>query len=430
MADLLISGVTLPSGERTDLGIRAGLLADPADLTTPRVIDAEGLVALPGLVDLHTHLREPSPEPAETVVTGTAAAARGGFTAVFAMANTDPVTDTADKVRHLRTLAETASAQVFPVGAVTRGLEGTDLADIEAMHALGVTYFSDDGRCVMDAGLMREALMRVGAFGGVIGQHSQDHNLAGTLACLPVGSADERGFAEAEPTDWPQVAEAVIVARDVQLAKDTGAHVHICHVSTAESLEIIAWAKARGIPVTAEVTPHHLLLDSELTTLEDPLFKVNPPLRGLGDRLALRQALADGIIDIVATDHAPHLPSDKAKPFPQARPGMVGLEWALAVVIDTMVTTDMLTWAGVAERMSHAPARIGQIEHHQGRPLAIGGPATLTLVNPERRREVDPEESLSRGRNNPYEGLWLPDPVEATFLAGRPTYVRNPDWPA
>ncbi|MDR0783563.1 MAG: dihydroorotase, partial [Propionibacteriaceae bacterium] len=365
MTDRLIKNLRLPDGTHADLGIAGGCLVEPASLIHPAVIEADGLIALPGLVDLHTHLREPSPTPAETIASGTAAAARGGYTAVFAMANTNPVTDTADRVKELRRRSLSASAEVIPVGAITYGLAGLELADLEAIHAEGVTHFSDDGYCLMDSTLMRAALTRVGAFGGLIAPHSPRHRLAGPAAGCParpgsdcaVGSAS-RHAGEHSPnsprnawvgaeTDWPGVAEAAMVARDVQLARDTGAHVHICHVSMAESVEVIRWAKKRGIPVSAEVTPHHLLLDAELLTSGDTRFKVNPPLRHLEDRLALRQALADGTIDVVATDHAPHLPADKNKPLAEAKPGMVGLEWALAVVIETLVLPGLMDWVGV-----------------------------------------------------------------------------------
>ena len=422
MADLLLTNVTLPSGIRTDVGVRAGRLVDPSFLVRPEVVDASGLIALPGLVDLHTHLRESGDAAAgpvaETIATGTAAAAHGGFTAVFAMANTSPVCDTAERVRSLLRRAHGASAEVVPVGAITRGLMGAELSEIEAMHAEGVTYFSDDGHCVMDAGVMRQALLEIGEFGSVAAQHAQDHCLAGDQACFP--SVSPR-----QPTFWPWAAESVIVARDTQLALDTGAHVHICHVSTAESVDVIRWAKARRIPITAEVTPHHLFLGSELLASRDTRYKVNPPLRGSEDREAVRQALADGTIDVVATDHAPHLSADKDKPFPDAKPGMVGLEYALGIVIETMVNSGMLDWQGVADRMSHAPARIGQVSDRQGRPLEIGEPATLTLIDPARRTAVDKNASLSMGRNNPYDGMDLPDPVLLTLWNGRVTY-RDP----
>ena len=405
MGDVLITGVTLPSGVVTDLGIQGSHLVEPDTLVRPRRIAAAGLIALPGLVDLHTHLREPSPQPAETMASGTAAAARGGFTAVFAMANTDPVTDTAAAVEDVRRLAQGTSAEVVPVGAITAGLGGRVLADIKGMATAGVRYFCDDGRCVMDAAVMRAALLAVGG-GGLVGQHCQDHDLAA-----------------ADGTVWPAVAESVIVARDVQLARDTGTPLHLCHISTAESVEIIRWAKARHVPVSAEVTPHHLLLDTALTTTGDTAYKVNPPLRGEADRAALRQGLAEGTIDIVATDHAPHLATDKARPYAEAKPGMIGLEYALGVVMACLVEPGLMTWEGVAETLSYRPARLGRIAGHQGRPLRPGEPATLTLVDPARRRVIDKDASLSLGRNNPYHGLDLPDPVVGTFWAGRPTYL-------
>ncbi|MCL2736128.1 MAG: dihydroorotase [Propionibacteriaceae bacterium] len=421
MADLLITDVTLPDGRRVDLGIHDQMLVDPADLIRPTLIRASGLIALPGLVDLHTHLREPSPHPAETIATGTAAAARGGFTAVFAMANTNPVTDTASRARDMAARTRAASAEVLTVGAITDGLDGATLSDMAGMRAEGVTYFSDDGRCVMDAGLMRRAMLDARALGAVVGQHCQDHTLAGADAYLP----DCCSPASEDSIAWPWSAESTIVARDVQLSLDTRARLHVCHVSTAESVDVIRWAKSRGIPVTAEVTPHHLLLGADLLASADTTFKVNPPLRSDEDRDAVRHALADGTIDIVATDHAPHLASDKDKPFPSAKPGMVGLEWALAVVQHTMVDTGLMTWTDVARRMSHEPARIGQISSRQGRPLTPGEPATLTLIDPARRTVVDRDAAVTQGRNNPYHGMELPDPILATFWAGRSTY-RSP----
>ncbi|NYE70145.1 dihydroorotase [Microlunatus parietis] len=421
MPPIMITGADLAGAGPGDLLIMDGQFADPA-LAPADVqrFDAAGLVALPGLVDLHTHLREPGREDAETVESGTAAAARGGFTAVLAMANTDPVTDTAEAAAHVAALGRRAGhTQVIPVGAVTKGLAGTELAELGLMarSAAGVRVFSDDGHCVGDARLMRRALEYVRAFGGVIAQHAQDPRLAGPDACCHEGEISGRlGLA-----GWPPAAESTIVARDVELAELTRSRVHVCHVSTAETVEVLRWAKRRGIAVTAEVTPHHLLLTTDLVTGYDPTFKVNPPLRPAEHVTVLREALADGTIDAVATDHAPHARHDKEHAFPDAAFGMVGLETALGVVLETML--DALGWAGVADRLSVAPARIAGL-NGQGRALTPGEPANLVLVDPSARRVVDATDSASLSRNNPWHGLDLPDPVVATYWNGNQTYRR------
>lgn len=416
----LLRGVTLADGSHTDLAVADGLLVDAAPVGAD-VIDADGMIALPGLVDLHTHLREPGREDTETIATGTLAAARGGFTAVHAMPNTDPVTDTVERARYVRDVgARDGHALVMPIGSVTVGLAGERLSDISGMAAeMGVRVFSDDGKCVMNAQLMREALERVLPYGGVIAQHCQDHCLAGADACVDEGPVS----AELGLPGWPAAAESAIIARDVELAALTGSRVHACHISTAEGVEVVRWAKSRGITITAEVTPHHLLLGAELLRGLDPIFKVNPPLRSDEDREAVRAALADGTIDIVATDHAPHAAADKAVDLPHAKPGMLGLEQALAVVMETMVLTGRMTWIDVARVMSTSPARLGQTPG-QGRSLAIGEPANLVLIDPTRRAVVDREASLSTSRNNPYHGMDLPDPVELTMWAGRITWRR------
>lgn len=411
-------GVRLADGTLTDLHVADGRLVDSAPAGAERM-DADGLVALPGLVDLHTHLREPGGEDAETIATGTAAAARGGFTTVFAMPNTDPVTDTPERVAALTALAAGASARVIPIGSITRGELGAELSELAGMGRAGVRVFSDDGRCVMDAALMRRAMQIVRGFDGVLAQHAQDADLAGPTACCHESPVSERTGLE----PWPEVAESVIVARDVQLAADTGARLHVCHVSSAESLEVIRWAKGRGVPVTCEVTPHHLLLGVERVVGEDTTFKVNPPLTSDENRDALRAALADGTIDIVATDHAPHTTAGKDQPFPLAKPGMIGLEQALAVVLELLVTPGLFGWPDVARVLSSAPAGIGRITG-QGLPLVPGNPANLVLVDPAARARVDRDASASRGRNNPYHGLDLPDPVVSTMWAGRWTYRR------
>jgi dihydroorotase len=423
VTDLVIIGANLAGVGRADLAVRDGLFIEPADAAPgAERIDAGGLVALPGLVDLHTHLREPGREDAETIGSGTRAAARGGFTAVVAMANTSPVTDTAEAAEHLVHLADReASAQVVPVGAVSKGLAGTELAELGLMarSRAGVRVFSDDGRCVADSRLMRRALEYVRAFDGVVAQHAQDPQLAGSDACCHEGEISGRlGL-----PGWPRVAESSIVARDVQLAGLTQSRVHVCHVSTAETVEVLRWAKQRGLPVTAEVTPHHLMLTTDEVTGFDPTYKVNPPLRPAEDVFALRDALADGTIDAVATDHAPHARHDKEHAFAEAAFGMVGLETALGVVQETMVNPGLLEWSDVAARMSVVPAHIARLPN-QGRTLNIGEPANLVLVDPNARAVVDRGDSASRSRNNPWHGRELPDPVVATVWAGRVTYQR------
>ncbi|MFJ9645323.1 dihydroorotase [Streptomyces sp. NPDC004244] len=423
MSKILIRGAKVLGGEAQDVLIDGETIAEvgqdlPADGAT--VIEAAGQVLLPGLVDLHTHLREPGREDSETVLTGTRAAASGGYTAVFAMANTFPVADTAGVVEQVWRLGQEAGyCDVQPIGAVTVGLEGKKLSELGAMHesAARVTVFSDDGKCVDDAVIMRRALEYVKAFGGVIAQHAQEPRLT-------EGAQMNEGVVSAELGlgGWPAVAEESIIARDVLLAEHVGSRVHICHLSTAGSVEIVRWAKSRGIDVTAEVTPHHLLLTDELVRSYNPVYKVNPPLRTERDVLALREALADGTIDIVATDHAPHPHEDKDCEWAAAAMGMVGLETALSVVQQTMVETGLLDWAGVAERMSFAPARIGGLPHH-GRPVSAGEPANLVLVDTSYRGVVDPAHFASRSRNTPYEGRELPGRVTHTFLRGRTTVV-------
>ncbi|MGV1004302.1 MAG: dihydroorotase [Candidatus Nanopelagicales bacterium] len=418
----LINEVSVVGGSPVDVLIDEGLIAGlgPAlDRAGAQVVPGKGLVLLPGLVDLHTHLREPGREDAETIATGSAAAALGGYTAVHAMANTFPVADSAGVVEQVWHLGcEIGLVDVFPVGAVTVGLGGQALAELGAMatSAAGVRLFSDDGKCVSDAVIMRRALEYVKAFDGAIAQHSQEPRLTADAQMNEGVVSASLGL-----KGWPAVAEEAIVARDVLLAEHVGARLHVCHVSTAGSVEIIRRAKARGVAVTAEATPHHLLLTEDLATSYNPVFKVNPPLRTAGDVAAVQDALADGTIDIVATDHAPHPVEDKECEWGAAAVGMLGLEQALAVVIETMVNSGKLDWAGVADRMSTAPARIGRREALHGRPIAVGEPANLVLIDPAARSVVDPNRSASKSRNNPYGGRELPSPVVATFLRGRPT---------
>lgn len=382
-----------------------------------QIIDAKSQLALPGLVDLHTHLREPGGEEAETIASGSAAAAHGGYTCVFAMANTNPVTDSVAKVQRIREKATGVSAQVEVVGAITEGLEGKKLTDIDALAEAGVNVFSDDGHCVMDANVMRKALEATARNDALIAQHPQDHNLAGATAC-----ADEASIAkQLGLPGWPWPAEAIIIARDAMLAELTGARVHACHISTAQSVAVVRWAKARGIKISAEVTPHHLLLTSDKLTSLDTRFKVNPPLRGRQDIEALRAGLADATIDIVGTDHAPHSQASKSQPFPLAKPGMTGLEQALAVVIETMIKPGLMGWDRLVEVMSYKPAYLGKATG-QGHEITVGQPANLVLINPDRRAIVDAANSFSQGKNNPYHGLELPDPITLTIRNGEITY--------
>jgi dihydroorotase len=423
----IVKGARLLGREPTDLLLRDGRIEEIGVRLSARgatTFDADGLVVLPGLVDLHTHLREPGREDAETVASGTQAAALGGFTAVHAMANTEPVADTAGVVEQVWRLGrEAGHADVRPVGAVTAGLAGERLAELGAMadSAARVRVFSDDGRCVSDALLMRRALEYVKAFDGIIAQHAQEPRLTEGAQMNEGEPAGRLGLG-----GWPSVAEEAIVARDVLLAAHVGSWVHICHVSTRGSVEIVRLAKARGLTVTAEVTPHHLLLTEDLAATYDPRYKVNPPLRSADDVAALRTGLADGTIDVVATDHAPHPVEDKDCEWDAAASGMLGLETALSVVQATMVDDGLLDWAGVAHRMSAAAARIGRCDTGdtaQGRPLAEGEPANVTVVDPAASRVVDARELSSLSRNTPFDGMTLPGRVVATFLRGQPTVL-------
>jgi len=420
VSSVVIKGAAPLGGEPVDVLVEGATIAAVGrNLDGDHVIDADGLVLLPGLVDLHVHLREPGREDTETVGSGSAAAALGGYTAVHAMANTDPVADTAEIVEQVwRRGREVGLVDVRPVGAVSKGLAGQTLAEIGNMarSAAAVRVFSDDGHCVHDARLMRRALEYVKPFDAVVAQHAQDPRLADAAACAHEGPLSGRlGL-----PGWPAVAEESVVARDVMLAEHTGSRLHVCHVSTAGTVEVLRWAKARGIAVTAEVTPHHLLLTCDLLEGYDPLYKVNPPLRPAEDVEALRAALADGTIDAVATDHAPHAAHDKEHAFGEAAFGMLGLETALGVVALAMVETGLLDWAGVADRMSVRPAAIGRLAGHGG-SIAEGEPASLTLVDPAAAWTVDPAALASKSRNTPFAGLRLPARVVATLMRGRPT---------
>ena len=423
----LISNARPEGGDPADLLVVDGRIAAvgaPGSLDVPadaEVLDASGLIALPGLVDMHTHLREPGREDAETVETGTRAAARGGYTAVFAMANSNPVADTAGVVEQVWQLGRDAGwADVHPVGAVTVGLEGEQLSEIRAMaeSRAGVRMFSDDGKCVHDPVLMRRALEYVKAFDGIIAQHAQEPRLT-------EGAQMNEGTVSADLglTGWPAVAEEAIIARDVLLAQHVDSRLHICHLSTAGSVEIVRWAKERGVTVTAEATPHHLLLTDELVRTFDPVYKVNPPLRTDEDVQALRRAVAEGTIDVIGTDHAPHTTEDKECEWSCAAHGMTGLETALAVVQHALVDTGMIGWERVAQIMSRRPAQILGLTD-QGQDLAPGSVANIVLWDPAGATPVDPAHHASKARNSPYRGMTLPGGVRATFYRGHPV-VRD-----
>ena len=423
MSKILIRGVRLVDGSRGDILVSDGNIVElgrALSSSGAQVIDASGLLALPGLVDLHSHLREPGFEQSETVLSGSRAAAIGGFTAVHAMANTSPVADTAGVVEQVKSLGDAAGyVTVRPVGAVTVGLNGEQLAELGAManSRARVRVFSDDGKCVSDALLMRRALEYVKAFDGVIAQHAQEPRLTQGAQMNEGTLSGELGLA-----GWPAVAEEAIIARDVLLAEHVGSRVHICHLSTAGSVDVVRWAKLRGISVTAEVTPHHLLLDEQLIRGYDARYKVNPPLRRGEDVQALREGLADGTIDIVATDHAPHPLESKDCEWDAAAFGMVGLESALSVVQASVVDTGHLDWADVARVFSRAPAAIGRLAGYES-GIALGGVANFTLYDPEANRAFN--ATLLRGKsvNSPYFGRSLPGRVVTTIHNGYATVL-------
>ena len=408
-------------GEPVDVLVEDGVIAAIGEVRVPEgaeVLDAKGHVLLPGFVDLHTHLREPGREDTETIDTGSAAAALGGYTAVFAMANTDPVADNALVTDHVwRRGQEVGLVDVHPVGAVTVGLKGEKLAELGTMAkgTAAVRVFSDDGVCVADPLLMRRALEYSTALDAVIAQHAEEPRLTVGAQAHEGEQASRLGYA-----GWPASAEESIVARDCLLALHANARLHVCHVPTAGTVDVLRWAKERGTKVSAEVTPHHLLLTDDRLETYDPVNKVNPPLRTGGDAEKLRVALAEGVVDCVATDHAPHAVQDKDTEWAAARPGMLGLQTALSVVVETMVKTGLLDWRGVARVMSERPAEVGNLTGH-GRPIEAGEPANLTLVDPDAEWIVRGAELASIAANTPYEGMRLPGVVTATLLRGRIT---------
>ena len=420
-----INNAKLADNSVVDLEIDNGVitkLSKAAGSKSVDGIDAAGKILLPGLVDLHTHLREPGQEDAETVLTGSQAAAAGGYTAISSMANTNPVADTAGVVEQIYRLGKSAGlCDVNPIGAVTKGLNGEQLAELGAMadSIAQVRVFSDDGKCVADPLIMRRALEYVKTFNGVIAQHAQEPRLT-INAQMNEGSVSARiGL-----PGWPAIAEEAIIARDILLAEHVQSRLHICHVTTAGGVDLIRWAKHRGIQVTAEVTPHHLLLTDELVENYDPIYKVNPPLRREKDVMALREGLAEGVIDIVATDHAPHPAENKDCEWQAAAFGMVGLETALSVVIQTMIESKLMDWNQLVDRMSIKPAKIAGYKN-QGQLIAVGSSANLLLVDPSKSWQVERSKLNSKSRNTPFHGMVLPGLISDVIYNGKQTVIAG-----
>ncbi len=407
----VLHNVTLASGESADVEITNGVVSAIGKVGTG--IDCSGLVALPGFVDIHTHLRQPGFEASETVLTGSQSAAAGGYTAVLAMANTAPVADSAGVVEQVMQLGiEAGYVQVQPIGAVTKGLLGEELAALGSMAAsrAKVRVFSDDGNCVHDPLLMQRALKYVKGFDGVIAQHAQEPKLTQGAQMNDGALATELGL-----KGWPAVAEEAIIARDALLAEQTGARLHICHLTTAGAVDVVRWAKRRGIQITAEVTPHHLMLTEELVRGYDPTFKVNPPLRTKEDTIALREAVLDGTIDALGTDHAPHSVEKKDCEWEAAAFGMVALEHA-ASVLQEVVISGGGDWQRFSSLISTKPAEIARLEG-QGN-LVVGAPANIALIDPTAKRTIE-AKTHSKSANNPFAGIELPGQIVHTIFRGK-----------
>ncbi|CAB4884668.1 unannotated protein [freshwater metagenome] len=419
---ILIKGGSILGETKMDILITDGLISEIAtniESVSTEIIDATGFVILPGFVDLHTHLREPGRENSETIATGSLAAARGGYVAVSAMANTLPVADTSAIVEQVLAIGKSVGlVDVFPIGAVTKGLEGHELADLGSMaHSNAkVRVFSDDGNCVSDPLMMRRALEYVKQFDGVIAQHAQDPRLTEGAQMNEGAVASTLGL-----KGWPAVAEEAIIARDILLANMVGSRLHICHVTTKGGVEIIRWAKSQGMKVTAEVTPHHLLLTDESANSYDPIYKVNPPLRTQSDIEALREALVDGTIDIIGTDHAPHPVESKECEWQNAAFGMVGLETAFPILYTTLIKNGRISWQRATEVMSSAPARIGGYSNH-GRTISVGEPAHIAIINPSGKFVVDRAKLASKSKNTPFHGMEFEGIVVATLFNGHLTH--------
>ncbi len=419
--DFLLRGADVLGEGQRELYLHEGHIADPARAPrNTRVVDCSGLVALPALVDPHTHLRDPGAGDAETIASGLRAAAAGGYGAVFAMPNTTPVADSPQVLEYeVDTAARLGGVDLYAIGAVTRQQQGEQLADIPAMVAsrAHVAMFSDDGHCVARSDVMRDALIAMHETGAVLAQHAQD-------PLLTVGAQMDDGDLARRlgKIGWPKMAESVIIARDAIMAAELGARLHVCHVSTATGVAVVRWAKSMGYPLTAEVTPHHLALDVGDAAGLDPAFKVNPPLRSATDVESVREAFLDGTLDMVGTDHAPHPDAAKACGWDQAANGMLGLETAVAVVADLFVRTGRMSWRELARRMSDRPAALLGLGDRYGADLAVGRPASLCLVDPDQPWQVDPQRLASVAHNTPFAHRRYRTRVVASVLRGTPTF--------
>ncbi len=422
--DLLIRGGTVvdPAADVhdvLDVLVSGGNVADigrDIDAGDAGVFDASGMLVMPGLIDLHTHLREPGGEDSETIETACEAAAFGGFTAVCAMPNTDPPTDDAGRIRYLLERAAGAKARVHPVGAVTRGRAGTDLVEMFDMVDAGAVGFSDDGCSVADAGVMFNALRYAKMTGKPVIAHEEEPSLDAGGQMNDGALSAELGLA-----GMPSVAEEIMVMRDIALAEYTGTALHVTHISTAGTIELIRRAKARGVKVTCDVTPHHIALDEELLATYDTRYKMNPPLRTARDLEAVREGLCDGTIDVIATDHAPHSLEYKECEFIVARFGVTGLETALGVVQKTLVDTGLLGWDDVVRKLSVHPAFIIGVP---GGALSVGAAADVTIYDPAHRWKVDTAAMRSKSSNTCFFDWELPGRTAATVVGGRIHHVE------
>jgi dihydroorotase len=408
-------------GERpADVRVRDGLVVEVGEgLRGERELDASGCFVAPGLVDLHVHLREPGDEEAETIDSGARAAARGGFTAVVAMPNTEPPLDDAAVVAAVLARGAGSTCEVVSSACITKGRAGSELAPMGEVHALGVRIFTDDGNCVADAGVMRRAMEYARSLpGAVVAQHAEDPALARGGHMHEGAWSSRLGI-----PGRPAAAEDLIVSRDIELAALTGARVHFLHVASARAVDMVREAKARGLPVTAEAAPHHFTLTDAACATFDPMFKVHPPLRTPADVEAIKAGLADGTIDAIATDHAPHTPEAKERTFEEAPPGMLGLETALALTLTELVEPGVLSLSSALALLSWRPAAIAGIGDRHGGPVEAGRPANLCVIDPAATWEVDPTRLASRARNTPYAGRKLTGRVRHTLLRGEPVVV-------